>query len=309
MKVRDHQRYMANKEELVERLSHAMPSNGHVEASPGVLLSRASEPSERLYGVTRPSFCVIAQGAKEVYAGDSIYQYNADKFLIATVELPIVAKIVQATPANPYLALRLTLDHSIVSSLMIESDLSGADSAGPSRAIFVSSMDADLLDATVRLVRLLEHPKESSILGYAIRREITYRLMQGEQGQRLQQLPVLGNHSNRIAKAIHRLRKEFHQPLSMEALAKELGMSTSGFHHHFKAVTDLSPLQFQKQIRLQEARRLMLNESLDVSKAGYKVGYDNPSHFSRDYKKHFGKAPLHDIESLRDVVPAESESH
>lgn len=299
MKEREKQRYSANQEELVERLTKLMPSNGHEEIAPGVLLSRASEPSERLYGVTRPSFCVIAQGAKEVYAGESIYRYDADKFLIATVEMPIIARVVEATPVKPYLAMRLNLDHSVVSSLMIESGASVSTSQESAKAISVSSLDADLLDATVRLIRLLESPADANILGQAVRREITFRLLQGEQGPRLRQLPTLGNHSSRIAKAIHHLRKQFNQPLSIEALAKELGMSSSGFHHHFKAVTELSPLQYQKQLRLQEARRLMLNDSLDVSKAGYKVGYDNPSHFSRDYKRHFGKAPLHDVESLR----------
>lgn len=285
-----------------------MPNNGHEEVIPGILLSRATEPSERLYGVTRPSFCMIAQGAKEVYTGEKIYTYDADTFLIATVEMPVIARIVQATHVKPYFALRMNLDHSVVSSLMIEAGISAPTNTESVKAISVSPLGSDLLDATLRLVRLFDAPRDATILGNAVRREITFRLLQGEQGQRLQQLPVLGNHSNRIARAIHRLRREFNQPLSMENLAKDLGMSSSGFHHHFKAVTDLSPLQYQKQLRLQEARRLMLSESLDVSKAGYKVGYDNPSHFSRDYKKHFGKAPLHDVESLRGLIVSGSDS-
>jgi AraC-like DNA-binding protein len=306
MNHRYEQRYSANQSELIERLSKLMPDNGHQEIAPGVLLSRASTPSERLYGVSRPSFCVIGQGAKEVYAGESIYRYDAEKFLIATVELPIIARVVEASIGKPYLAMRLNLDHSVVSSLMVESGTPIPPASESAKAISVSSLDSELLDATVRFVRLLESPGDANILGAAVRREITFRLLQGEQGQRLQQLPALGNHSNRIARAIHHLRKEYNRPLSIEALAKDLGMSSSGFHHHFKAVTELSPLQYQKQLRLQEARRLLLNDSLDVSKAGFQVGYDNPSHFSRDYKKHFGKAPLHDVESIRSSIASGS---
>jgi AraC-like DNA-binding protein len=138
-----------------------------------------------------------------------------------------------------------------------------------------------------------------------IRRQIVYRLLTGEQGGRLRHLPVHGDNTNRIVQAIQRLRKELDRPLSIEGLAKELGMSPSGFHHHFKAVTDMSPLQFQKQMRLQEARRLMLSENLDAGNAGYRVGYDDASYFSRDYKKHFGHSPSRDAERLRSMVAAD----
>lgn len=302
MNNRERQRHSANKEELVDRISAALPSSGRDEVMPGLLLARSSEPNERLYGVTRPSFCVIAQGAKEVYLGESVYRYDADRFLIATVELPIVARVVEASLAKPYLSLRLDLDSALVSSLMIESGLSSPPSSSPASAISVSDLDAELLDATVRLVRLLDSPSDARILSASIKREIVFRLLQGEQSERIKHIPMLSSQSNQIAKAVHLLRKEFTKPMSMETLARELGMSSSGFHHHFKAVTNMSPLQFQKQLRLQEARRLMLSESLDASNAGYRVGYDNPSHFSRDYKKHFGNAPIRDVETLRGRV-------
>ena len=138
-----------------------------------------------------------------------------------------------------------------------------------------------------------------------VKREIAYRLLNCEQGDRLRHLPMLGGHSNRIAQAVEKLRTNYDQPLSIDGLAKDLGMSSSGFHHHFKTVMDMSPLQFQKLIRLQAARQLMLGESLDASSAGYRVGYEDASHFSRDYKKHFGDAPMRDVERLRSLVAAD----
>jgi AraC-like DNA-binding protein len=170
------------------------------------------------------------------------------------------------------------------------------------QAIDVSPLDAGLLDAVVRLVRLLDSPTEARFLAPLVRREIVYRLLRGEQGDRLRHTAVLGGHSHRIARALERLRNEFDQPLRIEEIARELGMSVSGFHHHFRAVTAMSPLQFQKQIRLQEARRLMLGEDLDAASAGYRVGYGDASHFTREYKRLFGAPPARDVERLREAV-------
>jgi AraC-like DNA-binding protein len=170
------------------------------------------------------------------------------------------------------------------------------------RAIDVSPLDAGLLDAVVRLVRLLDSPTEARFLSPLVTREIVYRLLRGEQGDRLRHTAVLGGHSHRIARALERLRNEFDQPLRIEEIARELGMSVSGFHHHFRAVTAMSPLQFQKQIRLQEARRLMLGEDLDAASAGYRVGYGDASHFTREYKRRFGAPPARDVERLREAA-------
>jgi len=155
------------------------------------------------------------------------------------------------------------------------------------------------------LVRLLESPDESRVLLPLIKREIVYRLLTGEQGARLRHIPMQGGHSRRIADAVEQLRKNFDKPLRIETLAKEMGMSPSGFHHHFKMVTDMSPLQYQKQLRLQEARRLMLGENLDAASAGYRVGYDDPTHFSKDYKRLFGTPPASDAERLRSMISAD----
>lgn len=167
------------------------------------------------------------------------------------------------------------------------------------RAIDVSPLDANLLDTVVRLVRLLDSPAEARVLRPLITREIV-RLLMGEQGNRLRHLALLGGHTDRIAEAVERLRRDFNQPLRIDSLAGELGMSVSGFHHHFKAA--MSPLQFQKQLRLQEARRIMLGENLGAASAGYRVGYDDASQFSREYKRLFGQPPLRDVERLREAA-------
>jgi len=289
----------ALKEELVHRIRKAAPEDGVRQPLPGLDVYCFSRPTERIHGVSKLSLCIIAQGAKEVCLGEKSYPYDADRYLLATAELPVTGQVVEATPERPYLALRLELDPALVGSVMVEASLPAPRGYEDAKALVVSRLDPGLRDATVRLLRLLDSPGDARVLLPMVKREIVFRLLTGEQGNRLRHVPAHGENSNRIAKAIQRLRTEFDRPLSVEGLAKELGMSPSGFHHHFKAVTDMSPLQFQKQMRLQEARRLMLSESLDAGSAGYRVGYDDASYFSRDYKKHFGQAPIRDIERSR----------
>jgi len=304
---RAEQRDRADRVELVERIASAIQEDGVVEPMSGLRLTRASHPSERVLGVSQPSFCVIAQGAKEVYLGENRYPYDAHHYLLATVELPASGRIVEASKERPYLALRLELDEVLVGSVMVEAGLPVPRGQGDAKAIVVSALDADLLDATVRLMRLIDSPAEARVLVPLVKREIVFRLLMGEQGHRLRHLPMLGGNSHSIARAVELLRRDFDRPLRIEDIARELGMSSSGFHHHFKAITDMSPLQFQKQLRLQEARRLMLGESLDAASAGFRVGYYDPSHFSRDYKKQFGTSPARDVEHLRanlGAVPA-----
>jgi AraC-like DNA-binding protein len=292
----------AYKEELVHRIGQAVPDDGVRTPIPGLDLYRFSRPTERVHGVSKLSLCIIAQGAKEVYLGDKSYPYDADRYLLATVELPVTGQVVEATPERPYLALRLELDPALVGSVMVEAGLPVPRGHEGAKALVVSRLDSGLRDVTVRLLRLLDSPGAARVLLPMIKREIVFRLLTGEQGSRLRHLPEHGDNSNRIAQAIQKLRRELDRPVSVEGLAKELGMSPSGFHHHFKAVTDMSPLQFQKQIRLQEARRLMLSENLDAGSAGYRVGYDDASYFSRDYKKHFGHSPYRDAERLRALL-------
>jgi AraC-like DNA-binding protein len=295
-------RAYACREELAERIARAVPEDGRVEPLKGLYLHRSSTTTDALHGSSEPAFCVIAQGSKQVWLGDSVYRYDPAHYLLATVELPIVSRVIEASPERPYLSLRLDLDPALVSSVIVEAGHLPAPNRGDVRAIDVSLLDADLLDATVRLVRLLDSPAEARVLRPLITREIVYRLLMGDQGNRLRHLALLGGHTDRIAEAVERLRKDFNQPLRIESLARDLGMSVSGFHHHFKAVTAMSPLQFQKQLRLQEARRIMLGENLDAASAGYRVGYDDASQFSREYKRMFGQPPLRDVERLREAA-------
>lgn len=292
-------RVHALRAELVERIGRVIREDGVVEVLPNVFLGRSSVPLERLHSVQKPSFCVIAQGSKEVLLGDSCYRYDAANYLIATLALPRTSRVLEASQERPYLSLRLELAPTLVSALLVELGLAMPASRADERAVAVSLLDANLLDPVVRIVRLLDAPAEAPILMPLIEREITYRLMLGEQGARLRHLVGQGGSATSIARAVERLQRDFAQPLRVEQIAQELGMSVSGFYHHFRAVTALSPLQFQKQLRLQEARRLILGDGLDAASAAHRVGYRDASHFNREYKSLFGDPPARDLQRLR----------
>lgn len=289
-------------EELVARLARAIPNDGTAELLEGLMLRRASAPTELGHGVSSPSFCVIAQGSKEVLLGDRRYWYDAAHYLIATAALPIATRIAEASTEYPYLSVILTLDPTLVGSVLVEAGYVAPRSQAAMTAIDVSPLNAGLLDATVRLVKLLDTPSDARFLLPLLKREIVYRLLSGTQRDRVAQIAALGGSTHRIAEALDWLRRDFNRPLRIEEVARELGMSASGFHHHFKALTAMSPLQFQKQLRLQEARRLMLSEHLDAASAGYRVGYDDASYFNREYKKLFGEPPIRDMERMREGV-------
>ena len=294
-------RGQVNRAELRERITQAVPTDGTIQPLPGLHLSRAAVPRAQMPSVVEPSLCVVAQGSKEVLMGKSRYLYDPYHYLLTTVQLPRISQILEASPAQPYLSLRLELPPTLVGSVMVETGHTAASDADI-RAVDVSPLDGNLLDAIVRLVRLLECPTEAQALTPLVTREIVYRLLVGDQGDRLRHLAVLGGYTPHIARAVARLRQDFDQPLRIEQIAHELGMSVSGFHHHFKAVTAMSPLQFQKQLRLQEARRLLLGEALDAASAAYRVGYQDASHFNREYKSLFGVPPMRDVQRLRATV-------
>ncbi|RYX86127.1 AraC family transcriptional regulator [bacterium] len=301
------QQEQCQREELVERLTKALPSEGMNQPLPGLRLSHSCKTMEPVYGVSEPTFCVIAQGSKEVFLGEKRYQYDPYSYLLATAELPIVSRVLQASDNRPYLGLRLNIDPTLVGAVMVEIGQMPPQNSGDVKAIEVSPLDSTLLDATLRMVRLLDCPTEARILLPLITREIVYRLLVGEQGHRLRQMTVLGGHTHRIGQAVQKICREFNKPLQVEDLARYIGMSVSGFHHHFKAVTALTPLQFQKQLRLQEARRLMVGEALDAATAGYRVGYDDASHFNREYKRLFGVPPMRDVERIREAADVETD--
>lgn len=296
------QRAEANRLELVERIGRALHEDGTAEPLKGLHVNRVSSPREPLHSVYDPAFCVIAQGSKEVFLGDERYQYDPYHYLLVTAALPIVAHVLDASRERPYLSLRLDLDPALVGAVMVEAGYPGRQKRAAVRAVDVSTLNGGLLDAVVRLVRLLDTPAEAAFLAPLITREIVYRLLQGEQGGRLYYMTIQSGHAHHMARAINLLRRNLDQPLRINDVARELGMSVSSFHHHFKAVTAMSPLQFQKQIRLQEARRLMLGEDLDAASAGYRVGYNDAAHFNREYKSVFGLPPIRDVERLREVA-------
>jgi AraC-like DNA-binding protein len=296
------QHAQANRAELVERIAQAVRDDGRVEPLNGLYLFRASAPTELLHSVYTPAFCVIAQGSKEIFLGEERYQYDPAHYLLTTVELPVVSQIREASKEQPYLSFRLELDPALVGSVLVEADLPSPRGEGEVKAIDVSPLDASLLDAVVRLIRLLDSPTDARVLAPPVTREIIYRLLLGAQGARLRHIAVLGGDTHRIAKVVDLLRKDFKEPLRVESIAQELGMSISGLYHQFKAITAMSPLQFQKRLRLQEARRLMLGEHLDAASAGWRVGYDDPAHFNREYKSVFGLPPVRDVERLRQAA-------
>jgi len=288
-----------NREELIERMVRLAPENSVLEAFPGIFIYRSSKPTESEISVLKPAFCVIAQGSKDVLLNDELFHYDSGHYLISTIDLPIMSNVVEASEEKPYLNLRIDLDPALVAAVMIESGIETKKSDAGVKAMDVSPVDADLLDAVVKLVKLFDTPDEMKFLAPLIIREIVYRLLKGKQRARLGQVIATEGDVQRISRVVKQIRENIERPLKIEDTARELGMSVSGFHSHFKSVTAMSPLQFQKQIRLQEARRLMLAENMDVASASFRVGYDDASYFSREYKKLFGIPPHRDIAKLR----------
>ena len=297
-------RALADRAELAEQIAAFVPEDGRAQPVPGLHLIRSSTAKVPFYAVLRPCFCVIAQGAKVLQLGADDYRYDPLHYLLVSADLPIAGRIVEASGDEPYLGLRLDLDPALVSQVLVEAGGTATSGGAERRALGVSALDADLLDATLRLVRASQSPRESAVLAPLVTREIIYRLLVGDQGDRLRHIAVLGGRAHRIAEAIRRLHARFDQAVRMEDLASDLGMSTSTFYQRFKDVTGLTPLQFQKEVRLQESRRLLLAGGADAATAGYRVGYNDPSHFSRDYKRQFGEPPMQDVERVRETADA-----
>ena len=286
--------------ELARLIEQFTGSDGvHATAIPRVVLIRSSQPTEEIHAVQEPAVCIVAQGRKRVVAGRSVLEYDPAKYLVASVDVPIVGQIVEATPAAPYLCLRLDLDPAAVGALMLEAGIGRGDSDQPGPGLSLSEVTPELLDSAVRLVRLLAAPRDIPILAPLAERETLYRLLNGEQGEKLRQIAFAESKLQQVNRAIGWIKRNFREPFSIEAVAAEARMSASTLHDHFKAVTSMSPLQYQKQLRLQEARRLILSQSLDAAVAGHAVGYESPSQFSREYKRTFGAPPARDIARLR----------
>jgi AraC-like DNA-binding protein len=275
-------------------------------AIPGLSLYRRDEPTQPTSIMYEPRICMAAQGAKRVLLGDDTYVYDEQHFLIASVDLPTVVQIIKASRERPYLGLVLKLDQREMSQLMVDSHLPPPRPQQSSRGMATGEVTLPLLTAFQRLVDLLAEPTDIPILAPIIQREILYRLLVGDQGVRLRQMASAGSQSHQIARAIDWLKGNFTRPLRIDELATQVHMSTSTFHHHFRSLTAMSPLQYQKWLRLNEARRLMLMERADATTAAFDVGYESPSQFSREYTRLFGAPPLRDITSLRQMAQSGS---
>jgi AraC-like DNA-binding protein len=249
-----------------------------------------------------PSICLVAQGVKQVLLGDDTYVYNARHFLVTSVDLPTVVQVIKASREKPCLSLLLKLDKRELSQLIADSNLPPPRALESSRGMAIGEVTLPLLTAFQRLIHLLDEPKDIPILGPIIQREVFYRLLVGDQGARLRQMASAGSHSHQIAQAIEWLKSHYTQPLRIDDLAARVHMSTSAFHHHFRRLTAMSPLQYQKWLRLNEARRLMLTEHFNAATAAFQVGYESPSQFSREYRRFFDEPPLRDITTLRQTA-------
>ncbi len=274
-------------------------------AVPGLTLYRKSEPTQPYSGMYPPCICLAVQGAKRAVLGGDEYIYDAENYLITPINLPTIVQILEASPDKPYLGLVLDLDLRTLGELILDSDLPQSQTKQPGHAMATGKVTPPLLNAFKRLVDLLGEPMDIPILAPIVKREIFYRMLVGEQGMRLRQMASAGSQGNRIARVIDWLRDNFKEPLRIDDLASQVNMSTSTFHHHFKSLTAMSPLQYQKWLRLNEARRLMLTENQDAAAAAFQVGYESPSQFSREYSRLFGNSPLRDITNLRQTAAIE----
>jgi AraC-like DNA-binding protein len=286
-------------DELAQLLARATPSDGvHPTAVAGVSAIRISTPGLEFEPLLHhPALCVIAQGAKRVMLGGEPYEYDESRYLVFSVDLPISSRIVRATPPRPYLCFRLDIDPAEVADLLLRAPQ--APAARTRRGLCLASTTAEMLDAVLRLARLMDTPDDAALLAPLARQEILFRILKGPEGAQLAHIGLGNTPAFRVAKAISWLKANFKAPLRVEALAGQVHMSASSLHHHFRAVTAMSPLQYQKQLRLQEARRLLLSGGVDAARAAHAVGYESPSQFSREYARCFGAPPSRDVQRLR----------
>jgi AraC-like DNA-binding protein len=279
-------------------LRHAPGPGTHATPVAALQIIRRDQPSARIPSVHRPSLCFIAQGAKEVVLGTDIYRYAGHEFLFTSVDLPVSGAVVTAAPSKPYLCLVVAIEPRLIFDLVTETGELLRPSRTAARAIFVGQRDPRMSDAFLRLVRTLDSPAEARVLASGVLREITYRLLASRYGDAVRSLGIADSQTHRIAKVIERLKQDFARPLRTAELARIAGMSVSSFHQHFKSVTTLSPHQYQQQLRLQEARRLLAGPHDSAAEVGFRVGYESPSQFSREYARLFGLPPSTDAKRM-----------
>lgn len=283
---------------LIERYSGR--DGTHSTAIPSLFFSRQSNAVEPNYGVYNPSLCIVVQGMKEVLLAQERFIYSPADYLVASVDLPVTAQVIEASPDVPYLAFKLEFTPSQILEILGNPEIQADSKKNAKRAMFVTLIDSSMLDAVIRLVRLLDNPKDIPALAPLFKQEILYRVLQGPHGGTLGQMAIEGSSTSQISNVIEHIMHHYDQSFRIEDLADIASMSISSLHRHFKEVTAMSPIQFQKQIRLQEARRLLLSESTDAADVAFRVGYESPSQFSREYSRMFGLPPKEDIKRLRE---------
>lgn len=289
---------------------YAANGSDYAAGMKSLFLKRQAEPTQFVHTAQWPCFGLVVQGAKRLQLGTETYNYAAGDYVLVSLDLPMSSCIVEASEAEPHLGMGLAIDPQHLKDVLgrFGQGFSNghahapAHPAVPERGVVVAKASADLLDATLRLLRLLDRPQDIPVMAPLLEQEVLYRLLVGPYGARLRQIALAESPSNKVAKAISWLRSNYASPLRIEDLADRVGMSESSLHHNFKTVTAMTPMQYQKQLRLHEARRLMLVERLDVGSAGYAVGYQSPSQFSREYARLYGQPPIRDVGSARGPV-------
>ena len=272
---------------------------------PFLSLVRHSSQTPLIPGVLAPSFCLVLQGTKEVHFGQDILQYHAGNYLVSVIDMPVFAQVVGATRHSPYIGLRIDLTTKDIASVVMEAGLHmkpREEKLGI--GAFIGKSDADFLDLFIRLLKLLDRPKEAPFLSALIKREMIFHLLSGDSSHFFFQQVLFDQQAEGVGKAIAWIKDHYAQSFTVEELAASNNMSVSGLHHQFKAITTMGPLQYQKRLRLQEARRLLLSGSADATTAALEVGYESPSQFSREYRRLFGLPPLQDIKAVRNHASA-----
>lgn len=282
--------------EAVRRYAEAHPADGPIVTPiPGLMVVRATAPSALMHDVQRPLACLVQQGSQRVSAGTRTVEFSAGESLLVSADIPTVSQITRASAATPYYSLVLELDPALIADLIAQMAPPQQTDPAPLR---VDRTDAETADAALRLMALLDRPQALPVLTTQLVREMHYWLLAGRHGDAIRKLGWPDGHVQRVARAVSLLRREYTRPVPVERLAAEAGMSTSAFHQHFKAVTSLSPLQFQKQLRLIEARRLMQSQGANASRAAYAVGYESVPQFTREYGRMFGRPPAADARAM-----------
>ncbi|XJZ27502.1 AraC family transcriptional regulator N-terminal domain-containing protein [Bacillota bacterium Lsc_1132] len=289
---------LAELTELIER--HSSRDGVHSTVIPSLFFIRNSTITRPKYKVYEPSLCIVMQGVKESLLGKERFVYGPGDYLITSVNLPVSSQIIDASSANPYLALNLKFTPNQILEVLKDSGVKAASNGNTQRGMYVSRVESSLFDAVTRFVRLLDNPIDIKLLAPLLTKEILYRVLQGRHGVTLEQIAIDGSKTAQIRNVIEHIMSHFNQSFRIEELAEIGNMSVSSLHRHFKEVTAMSPIQFQKQLRLQEARQLLLTEATDAAEVSFRVGYESPSQFSREYSRMFGLPPIEDIKRLKE---------